>query len=49
MTRASTLTIRDLQFRRGSRVVLDAIDLQLQSGSITAVHGAASVIIRPVT
>lgn len=40
MNRASsTLTIRDLQFRRGSRVVLDAINLQLQSGSITAVLG----------
>lgn len=40
MTRASsTLTIRDLQFRRGSRVVLDSINLQLQSGSITAVLG----------
>lgn len=40
MTRAaSTLTIGGLQFRRGSRVVLDAIDLQLRSGSITAVLG----------
>jgi iron complex transport system ATP-binding protein len=40
MTRtSSTLAIRDLQFRRGSRVVLDAINLQLQSGSITAVLG----------
>lgn len=40
MTRASsTITIRDLQFRRGSRVVLDGINLQLQSGSITAVLG----------
>jgi len=35
----STLTIRGLQFQRGSRVVLDSIDLQLQSGSITAVLG----------
>lgn len=40
MTRpASQLTINGLQFRRGSRIVLDAIDLQLQSGSITAVLG----------
>lgn len=36
---ASKLTVSGLQFRRGSRVVLDAIDLQLQSGSITAVLG----------
>jgi len=40
MTRAnSTLAIRGLQFLRGSRVVLSDIDLQLQSGSITAVLG----------
>lgn len=40
MTRASsTLTIRNLEFRRGGRVVLDSIDLQLQSGSVTAVLG----------
>lgn len=40
MTRpASTLKIGGLQFRRGSRVVLDAIDLQLQSGAVTAVLG----------
>jgi iron complex transport system ATP-binding protein len=38
MTRTlSTLDIRGLQFRRGNRVVLDSIDLQLQSGSVTAV------------
>ncbi|HEY0940797.1 MAG TPA: ABC transporter ATP-binding protein [Steroidobacter sp.] len=36
---ASQLTVSGLQFRRGSRVVLDSIDLQLQSGSITAVLG----------
>jgi len=36
---SSTLAIRELQFRRGSRVVLDSIDLQLQSGCITAVLG----------
>ncbi|MDY6946058.1 MAG: ABC transporter ATP-binding protein [Pseudomonadota bacterium] len=40
MTRSvSTLEIDGLQFRRGSRVVLDAINLQLQSGGITAVLG----------
>jgi len=40
MTRpASTLKIGGLQFRRDSRVVLDAIDLQLQSGAVTAVLG----------
>lgn len=40
MTRPiSTLKISGLQFRRGSRVVLDGIDLQLQSGSVTAVLG----------
>ncbi|HEY0685517.1 MAG TPA: ABC transporter ATP-binding protein [Steroidobacter sp.] len=40
MTRpASNLKISGLQFRRGSRVVLDAIDLHLQSGGVTAVLG----------
>ena len=40
MTRtASTLKISGLQFRRGSRVVLDDIDLHLQSGGVTAVLG----------
>lgn len=40
MTRsASTLSIHGLQFCRGSRVVLDAIDLQLQAGAVTAVLG----------
>jgi iron complex transport system ATP-binding protein len=39
MTRASTIKINGLQFLRGSRTVLDSIDLQLQSGSITAVLG----------
>jgi iron complex transport system ATP-binding protein len=40
MTRPlSTLEIDGLQFRRGSRVVLDSIDLQLQSGGVTAVLG----------
>lgn len=40
MTRpASTLKIDGLQFKRGNRVVLDAIDLQLQSGAVTAVLG----------
>ena len=40
MTRAiSTLTISDLQFRRGHRVILDSINLQLQSGFVTAVLG----------
>lgn len=40
MTRSlSTLKIDGLQFRRGSRVVLDSIDLQLQSGGVTAVLG----------
>lgn len=40
MTRpTSHLVISGLRFRRGSRVVLDAIDLRLQSGSITAVLG----------
>ncbi|MET0534665.1 MAG: ABC transporter ATP-binding protein [Steroidobacter sp.] len=40
MTRsASTFTIRGLRFLRGSRAVLDSIDLQLQSGSVTAVLG----------
>jgi len=40
MTRApSTLAIRGLQFQRGNRIVLDSIDLQLQSGSVTAVLG----------
>jgi iron complex transport system ATP-binding protein len=40
MTRpASHLKISGLQFRRGSRVVLDSIDLHLQSGRVTAVLG----------
>jgi iron complex transport system ATP-binding protein len=40
MTRpTSNLRISGLQFRRGDRVVLDAIDLQLQSGAVTAVLG----------
>lgn len=40
MTRtASTLKVSGLQFRRGSRIVLDSIDLQLQSGCVTAVLG----------
>ena len=40
MTRpASNLKINGLEFRRGNRVVLDAIDLQLQSGAVTAVLG----------
>lgn len=40
MTRApSTLHINELQFRRGSRVVLESIDLKLRSGSVTAVLG----------
>lgn len=40
MTRAtSSLKIGSLQFSRGSRVVLDSIDLQLQSGCVTAVLG----------
>lgn len=40
MTRAtSTLKVNGLRFRRGGRIVLDSIDLQLQSGSITAVLG----------
>lgn len=40
MTRAAShLKISGLQFRRGSRVVLDSIDLQLRSGGITAVLG----------
>lgn len=40
MTRPiSTLKIGHLQFRRGSRVVLDSIDLQLTSGTVTAVLG----------
>lgn len=40
MTRpASSLHINDLHFRRGSRVVLDSIDLKLQSGAVTAVLG----------
>lgn len=40
MTRpVSNLRISGLQFRRGSRVVLDSIDLQLQSGAVTAVLG----------
>lgn len=39
MTRASTIKICGLQFLRGTRIVLDSIDLQLQSGSITAVLG----------
>jgi iron complex transport system ATP-binding protein len=44
MTRpVSTLRIAGLQFRRGSRVVLDAVDLQLQTGSITAVLGPNGV------
>jgi iron complex transport system ATP-binding protein len=40
MTRtASTLKVSGLQFLRGSRIVLDSIDLQLQSGCVTAVLG----------
>lgn len=40
MTRpVSTLKINGLQFRRGNRVVLESIDLNLQSGGITAVLG----------
>ena len=40
MTRpASNLKISGLQFRRGSRVVLDSIDLHLRSGGVTAVLG----------
>lgn len=40
MTRpVSHLQISGLQFRHGSRVVLDSIDLHLQSGGITAVLG----------
>ncbi|WP_116810800.1 ABC transporter ATP-binding protein [Steroidobacter cummioxidans] len=40
MTRpASNLQISGLQFRRGSRVILDGIDLHLQSGAVTAVLG----------
>jgi len=40
MTRPpSHLKISGLQFLRGSRVVLDSIDLQLQSGCVTAVLG----------
>lgn len=40
MNRASsTLAIRGLHFRRGNRLVLDSIDLQLQSGLVTAVLG----------
>jgi iron complex transport system ATP-binding protein len=35
----SNLRISGLQFRRGSRVVLDDIDLDLKSGAITAVLG----------
>jgi iron complex transport system ATP-binding protein len=40
MTRpVSNLKIDGLRFRHGSRLVLDSIDLHLQSGSITAVLG----------
>lgn len=40
MTRAvSNLKISGLEFRRGSRVVLDSIDLHLQAGGVTAVLG----------
>lgn len=39
MTRASTIKINALQLRRGTRIVLDSIDLEFQSGSITAVLG----------
>jgi len=40
MTRAiSNLKVSGLQFRRGSRIILDSIDLQLQSGCVTAVLG----------
>lgn len=39
MQSGSTLKISSLQFRRGSRVVLDSIDLRLQAGSVTAVLG----------
>ena len=35
----STLHINQLQFSRGSRVVLESIDLKLQSGTVTAVLG----------
>jgi iron complex transport system ATP-binding protein len=36
---ATQLALRSLQFRRGTRTVLDAIDLELQSGCVTAVLG----------
>jgi iron complex transport system ATP-binding protein len=40
MTRpGSNLKVSGLQFRRGSRIILDSIDLQLQSGCVTAVLG----------
>lgn len=37
--KTSTIKIGGLRFLRGSRVVLDSIDLQLQSGGVTAVLG----------
>jgi iron complex transport system ATP-binding protein len=40
MTRpASQIKLRSLHFRRGSRAVLDAVDLEFQSGCVTAVLG----------
>lgn len=35
----SSLTLRSLMFRRGERLVLDSIDLTIESGGITAVLG----------
>lgn len=35
----SRIDIRGLTFRRGARVILDAIDLAIESGSVTAVLG----------